>query len=163
MTRLPDDTARVLGHVHATIGKPEHWAQWPGGWPDDIESALVDAVFSERSVYQSGRGRGIYASVVAWQHTRNRRIYSLGALLAEIDAAGVPGGRTVFGNHQVAPRRPATAPLGRSKAAAVREAAWMLRQEDINIAGHITAANTATAKRVFQSVPGIGYATAVNS
>ena len=36
----------------------------------------------------------------------------------------------------------------------------MLRQEDINIAGHITAANTATAKRVFQSVPGIGYATA---
>ena len=58
------------------------------------------------------------------------------------------------------PRRPATAPLGRSKAAAVREAAWMLRQEDINIAGHITAGNTAAAKRVLQSVPGIGYATA---
>jgi len=157
---LPDDVTRVLGHVHATIGEREEWARWPGGWPDDIESALVDAVFSARAVYRSERGRGTYASVVAWQQTRNRRVYSLGALLAEIDAAGVSGWADSFGNHQIAPRRPATAPLGRSKAAAVREAAWMLRQEAINIAGHITAGNTATAKRVLQSVPGIGYATA---
>ena len=159
MSEPADDITQLLGHIHATIGEREQWAQWPGGWPDDIESALVDAVFSARAVYRSGYGRGIYASVVAWQHRRKRCTYSLDALLAEIDAAGVPGWTDSFGNHQVAPRRPTTAPLGRSKAAALREAAWTLRQENINAAGHVTTVNAAMVKLALLSVPGIGYAT----
>ena len=159
MSGPSDDSAQILAHVHATIGEREQWARWPGGWPHDIESALVDAVFSARAVYRSEHGRGIYGNVVAWQRMRNRRIYSLDALLAEIDVAGVSSWADSFGNHQVAPRRPVTAPLGRSKAAAVRQAAWTLRQEDINLAGHITTANSALVRHALQSVPGIGYAT----
>jgi hypothetical protein len=45
----PDDIARVLAHVRWTIGERDTVgpvAQWPRGWPDDIESALVDTVLS---------------------------------------------------------------------------------------------------------------------
>ncbi|HUZ55931.1 MAG TPA: hypothetical protein VMU94_25815 [Streptosporangiaceae bacterium] len=38
-------TALVLARVKATIGERDGWARWPGGWPGDIEAALVDAVF----------------------------------------------------------------------------------------------------------------------
>jgi len=30
---------------------PPPWAQWGGGWPDQIEAALIDAVLSTRNRY----------------------------------------------------------------------------------------------------------------
>jgi hypothetical protein len=89
MSGSPRHIADVLAHVDATIGKPTGWGRWPGSWPGDIESALIDAVFSARAVYKSKRGRGIHANIVSWQEKRDREIYSLEALVAEIDAVGV--------------------------------------------------------------------------
>jgi hypothetical protein len=156
---LEQDVARVLAHIRATIGGREQWDRWPGGWPNDIESALVDAVFSARAVYRSRHGRGVYANVVSWQRARNRSAYSFDALVAEIDAAGIPGWADWFGNHQLAPQRPDTAPLGRSKAAAVRESASKLRQVGINVAGQVTSDNATFVRLSLQSVPGVGYVT----
>jgi hypothetical protein len=68
---MTTDAARVMAHIAETVGtNPAGWARWPGGWPGDIESALVDAVFSARAVYKSNHGRGIYFKVVAWQRRR---------------------------------------------------------------------------------------------
>jgi hypothetical protein len=55
----------------------------------------------------SKRGRGIFADVANWRHSRDRRSYSLEALIAEIDAAGVVNWAHHFGNLQVSPHRSA--------------------------------------------------------
>lgn len=91
MSKIAEDVAKVREHVEATIGSdPEQWTKWPGGWPDDIESALMDAVFSARAVYRTKHGRGIYRNVDDWQKRRERVTFSLDALIAEINAVGVP-------------------------------------------------------------------------
>ncbi|MFB9732371.1 hypothetical protein [Ornithinimicrobium kibberense] len=32
---------------------PQPWTEWPGGWPDEVEAALLDAVLSIRARYGS--------------------------------------------------------------------------------------------------------------
>jgi hypothetical protein len=154
-----DDVRKLLAHVAAEIGEPSAWAKWPGGWPGDIEAALVDAVFSARAVYRSKRNRGVYARVVAWRDSRRRVTFSLEALLAEIDDAGIPNWARDFGNEQWSPRRPATAPGGRLKAATVRQAASALLAENISVDRDITLENVGAVKRTLRTVPGVGYAT----
>ena len=68
MDTLTEDIAKVREHVREAIGEdPALWTKWPGGWPDDIESALIDAVFSARAIYRSKRGRGISRKIADWQ------------------------------------------------------------------------------------------------
>jgi hypothetical protein len=157
-----EDIGKVRKHVEETIGgDPERWTGWPGGWPGDIESALIDAVFSARAIYRTEYGRGIYRSVVDWRVARTRHMYSLDTLVAEIGAVGVPvWARSCFGNTQLSPGRREDAPCGRSKAAAVLEAAGKLRNVGINVAADIDSDTVATAKQAVSSVSGIGYATA---
>jgi len=160
MSESSQDITKILAHIAETIGtNPESWVQWPGGWPGDIESALVDAVFSARAVYKTKDGRGIYARVVAWQATRGRQAYSLPALLAEI-GSDVDGWAKRFGNRQHSPRRPASAPFGPMKAATVREAAEALARHDVTTARQISASTADDVWKVLLSVPGLGYATA---
>lgn len=42
---------------------------WPGGWPDQIESALLDAVFSIQARY-GGPDSGVRAVVKRWREWR---------------------------------------------------------------------------------------------
>ena len=161
MTDNAHDVARLLAHIRATIDPdPAEWERWPGGWVGDIEAALVDAVFSARAVYKPERGRGIHAQVVKWREARHRLEYSLDALLAEIDELGVEQWARNFGNRQRSPRRLESAPLGASKAAAVRQGASALREHGFNTALQINLGDVDYVKRALQSVPGIGYATA---
>ena len=77
---MTTDAASVMTHIAETIGtNPEGWKRWPGGWPGDIESALVDAVFSARAIYKTKDGRGIYARVVDWQATRQAGLLAVPA------------------------------------------------------------------------------------
>ena len=155
-----DDIVKVCAHVERTIGTSDQWTRWPGGWPEDIESALVDAVFSARAIYKTERGRGIAHNMAKWQTTRTRSVFSLDALITEIDAASASRWASSFGNLQVSPGRRADAPCGPMKAAAVREAADKLREHDINVASDITVSTTEAAKMALRSVSGIGHATA---
>ena len=92
MSALDEDVARVREHIRATIGsEPEQWTKWPGGWRGDIESALIDAVFSARAIYETEGGRGISRHLADWQAARTRSTFSLDALLTEINAAGISG------------------------------------------------------------------------
>src|SRR6202451_162167 len=110
MSEPSEDIAKILPHIDAAIGEPHGWGKWPGGWPDDIESALIDAVFSARAVYRTKHGRGIYRNVDDWQKRRERVTFSLDALIAEINAVGVPTWAASFGNSQVSPGRREDAP-----------------------------------------------------
>ena len=109
---------------------------------------------------KQSEGTGISRNIADWQAARTRRTFSLDALLAEIDAIGVPGWANSFGNHQRSPSRRTDAPHGPSKAAAVREAADELRKEGINAAEDVAVSTVEDAKAAVRSVSGIGYATA---
>lgn len=155
-----DDIALVRAHVEATIGSdPRQWTEWRGGWPGDIESALIDAVFSARAVYETNGGRGISRDIGDWRSSRTRSAFSLKALLTEINAMGVAEWAGSFGNRQLSPGRGTDEPHGPSKAAAVWEAAGKLRAQDIDTADDINVGTAATAKDALRSVSGIGYAT----
>jgi hypothetical protein len=160
MSRLAEDVARVREHAEATIGSdPEQWTKWPGGWRGDIESALIDAVFSARAVYLTKRGLGIHRNVVDWRTKRERDVFSLDTLIAEIDTVGVSAWASSFGNSQVSPGRREDAPCGPTKAATVREAAGKPREAAINVADDIEPDTAATAKTTLRAVSGIGFAT----
>ncbi|HXJ27262.1 MAG TPA: hypothetical protein VNH17_16235, partial [Streptosporangiaceae bacterium] len=154
-----NDVEKVTARITSHLGPPSEW-WWPGGWPGDIEAALVDAVFSARAVYRSKNGKGIYANVAAWRAGRDRTDWSLDELIAEIDGMGVDAWAGNFGNRQHSPTRPPSALGGPSKAATVREAAGALREQGINTATDIGLGNTETAQRVLAAVPGIGRGTA---
>ena len=154
-----NDVEKVTARITSHLGPPSEW-WWPGGWPGDIEAALVDAVFSARAVYRSKNGKGIYANVAAWRAGRDRTDWSLDELITEIDGMGVDAWAGHFGNRQHSPTRPPSAPGGPSKAATVREAAGALREQGINTATDIGLGNTETAQRVLAAVPGIGRGTA---
>jgi hypothetical protein len=154
-----NDVEKVTAHIMSSLGPPCEW-WWPGGWPGDIEAALVDAVFSARAVYRSKNGKGVYANVAAWRAGRDRTAWSLDELIAEIDGIGIDAWALRFGNRQHSPTRPPSAPGGPSKAAAVREAAGALRKQGISTAASIGLGNTEAAQRVLAAVPGIGRGTA---
>ncbi len=151
---------RVLAHIDSTITrKPAVWAKWPGGWPDHIGTALVDAVYSARATYSTKHGRGVLPLVQAWRASAGDSSLSLVALIKEIEAEGPHPWAVRFGNEQHSPRRSADAPGGPWKSAAVLEAAMNLRELSIDSAADITDENAAAAKAALRSVQGIGFAT----
>jgi hypothetical protein len=153
-----DDLKAVLAHIAETIGASVSWTEWPGGWPDDIESALIDAVFSARAVYRSKHGRGLHSLLITWQQRRTRTQFTLSALSTEIDAAGPEAWAEAFGSRQWSPSRHPDAPSGPTKAAAVREAAAALVKANIVSAGNINTANAEKVKDTLRGVDGVGYA-----
>jgi hypothetical protein len=62
-----DVVDRVVAHVRSTLPPP--WAVWPGGWPDQIDAALLDAVLSIRAKYGQPHN-GVRGAVRRWQDTR---------------------------------------------------------------------------------------------
>jgi hypothetical protein len=48
---------------------PFPWPAYPGGWPGEIEAALIDAVFSIRARY-GGKDSGVRAVVARWRDHR---------------------------------------------------------------------------------------------
>lgn len=57
------------GYVLEAVGQDP--TAWPGGWPDEIEAALIDAVFSVRARYGSReRKTGVFGAVTRWRDHR---------------------------------------------------------------------------------------------
>ena len=150
----------VLSHIDSTITrKPAVWSKWPGGWSDQIGTALVDAVYSARATYSTKHGRGVLPLLQAWQASAGDSTSSLVALIKEIEAEGPHPWAVRFGNEQHSPSRSADAPGGPWKSAAVLEAAINLRALSIDSAADITDENAAAVKAALRSVQGIGFAT----
>ena len=128
-TRLPRDT----------------WTPWPGGWPDQVEAALIDAVLSINAKYGTAKNgvRGAvtrYRAEVACNHPNNL------ARLANRDPEQM---LTVLNNQKVS---------GRTKASAVVEAAKKLNVAGVKAAADLDPRNPAH-KKAYTSVHGLGPVT----
>jgi hypothetical protein len=64
---------------------PGPWAPWPGGWPDQIELAVLDAVFSIRAHYGK-RAEGGEPATGVYRVLDNWRRYRASAHLNDLEA-----------------------------------------------------------------------------
>lgn len=108
----PESVDVLHAYVLETVGQDP--VAWPGGWPDEIEAALIDAVFSVRARYGNReRKTGVFGAVTRWREHRGAQADDLGVLAAtEPDML-----RTITNNGKVA---------GRYKAQIVVDAATAL-------------------------------------
>lgn len=67
------------GHIRSALGQREEWALYPGGWPDEIDVALIDAIFSARAKYGT-KDSGVRAVIGRWREDAERKLDSLAAL-----------------------------------------------------------------------------------
>jgi 3-methyladenine DNA glycosylase/8-oxoguanine DNA glycosylase len=97
---MTPDEQTLYEYVLQSVGdRPE---AWPGGWPDQIESALIYAVFSVRARYGNRlKKTGVYGAVMRWQDHRQGAADNLAVLaktpetdLRSITNAGKVAGRT---------------------------------------------------------------------
>ena len=64
-----DRVDRLEALVREEIGADA--AKWPGGWPGDIDAAVIDAVYSIRAKYGNReKGTGVYGAVQRWRAQR---------------------------------------------------------------------------------------------
>ena len=108
-----DEVDATVDYVCNTVGTdlPPH----PGGWPGEIERALIDAIFSARAGYGSPGGEdreptGVYRVLAEWQQLRGSadRLDDLAELRATI---GHEGFDLLHGiNHQRVPGNAADRP-----------------------------------------------------
>lgn len=76
-----DDLHRLLDHTKREL--PANWPAWPGGWPDQAELALIDAVLSIRAKYGRRADTGVRRSVSMYrEHRRPERPDDLNVLAA---------------------------------------------------------------------------------
>ncbi|PWD51234.1 hypothetical protein C8046_11795 [Serinibacter arcticus] len=145
---MPHDprVATLVEHIRSTIGTTPK--EWPGGWTGEIESALIDAVFSIRARYgnrSEGRETGVFGAVTRWRKHREGAANDLTVL-----AATSVGDLAELTNNAKA--------SGRLKAEIVIEAAKALVD-----AGIVTAedfeANIDAAGKAYRSVRGCGPVT----
>ena len=94
MAPAPSDVDLVV--ASATTNLPSEWPQWGGGWPGEIEAALLDAVLSIRSRYGKKSTTGVRGAVGRYRDHRGAPLDDLTALAA-IDPAEL---QTVLRNRQ---------------------------------------------------------------
>jgi hypothetical protein len=136
----------VVRHVEQTIAKP--WPQWRGGWPGEIEAALIDAVLSIRARYGS-ETTGVRAAVRRWREANPDRpsLDDLAALAAtESDVL-----ESVLDNRQVLSG-------GASKPDAIKAAASALTAAGVRHAVELDPANAAH-RGAYTGVRGLGPVT----
>jgi len=102
---LVTDTERVLEHARTSLGPTESWPRHPGGWPDEVEAALIDAVLSANARYGS-ETTGVRAAVRRWRDAQDdRSLDSLPALLEWVDRNGAGPFTEVLNTWQLVPGR----------------------------------------------------------
>lgn len=129
-------------HIERTLGTD--LPAWPGGWPDEIEAALLDVVFSIRARY-GGPTTGVRGVVNRWQGFRGERADDLGVLATHAPEALAD----VLGNHSRI--------RGRLKAEVAIDAAVSLRAVGLRHAKDFTG--SAEQKRAYLRVNGLGPVT----
>src|SRR4051794_33878188 len=118
-------------------------AEYPGGWPEEIEAALLDAVLSVQARYGTPSS-GVRAGVARYRNHQGGRPLDDLTVLATHTADDL---QTIIGNKQQV--------SGRPKAAAVVEAAARLVDAGVQQAADLDPAN-ASHKQAYTSVHGLG-------
>lgn len=131
-------------HVERTIGTSP--SAWPGGWPNEVEAALLDAVFSVRARYGSRAHRtGVYGAVTRWRDACGGTADDLRRLAA----ADEQDLRQITNNGRLS---------GRSKAAVVIDAAGALVDVGVVHAADVPG-RMAPARAAYLSAKGCGPVT----
>lgn len=74
------DIVKLEARIHSALGPREEWTRFPGGWPNEIEAALLDAIFSSNARYGT-KGSGVRAVIGRWRsHVDGRKLDSLHGL-----------------------------------------------------------------------------------
>lgn len=136
---------QLHAYVLATIG--DQIPTWPGGWPDEIDAALIDAVFSVRAHYgsrEAGRESGVYGAVQRWRRQREAAND-----LRVLTRTTIEDLRAITNNGKI---------RGRYKAEVVTDAAAALVNANIVTAADLQTREPA-ARAAYLAVPGCGPVT----
>lgn len=139
-----DPVSKIAATVRAVL--PAAWAQWPGGWPNQVEAALLDAVLSIRAVYGQSHN-GVRGAIYRWQTITKRDQVDDLMVLAEwapSRLADVIGAQTV--------------PGGNLKAQAITEAARRLSDVGLRHASDVDPL-AVPQRRAYLGVRGLGPVT----
>jgi hypothetical protein len=157
-----EEIDRVVEHVRTTIGTTSE--RHPGGWPEQSELALIDAVFSARAVYgvaaKDGRSAtGVHRVLGHWRSLRAESHFDdLAALVRHMDEAGLESLAEV--NRQLVPgpdpERPSKWAAVRSVASDLVEAGYGSSREIVEAARDDRAKDL---KSTFTQTKGVGSVT----
>ncbi|MGQ7787943.1 hypothetical protein [Nesterenkonia sp. K-15-9-6] len=128
----------------------EHFVEFPGGYPDEISTALIDAVYSARQRYYSETpGVGVYNRVQkfreAFPDVRNNLQQLVGMEESQI--------RSILGDNVVADGRQTR------KSVVVQRAAGNMLELGVQYAGDLEDADSELVKKAYTSVRGLGWIT----
>ncbi|WP_203567566.1 hypothetical protein [Aestuariimicrobium ganziense] len=131
------DEELLRKHVEEVVSDP--LPEWPGGWPDDIELALIDAVFSTRAKYGCGggddrRATGVYAVVLRWKDAGSRDDLTALADIDPVELLSILDNRSKI--------------AGRTKAEVVVDAAQRLSAVGLRKSGDFTGSDEQRAAYV---------------
>lgn len=139
-----NDVPTLDAYIDAAVS--EDLQEWPGGWPGEIEAALIDAVFSIRARY-GGPETGVRGVVKRWRE-RDGRTGKIDDLEALADADPADFVNTVNN---------AAKASGRLKCEIVVDAANALTAVGLRHASEFT--NSSEQKKAYLSVKGCGSVT----
>lgn len=141
---IQTDVEQLVDFINAELPR-ETWTPWPGGWPNQIEASLIDAVLSIGARYGSDtngvRGAvGRYRSAVGSERPDDL------ARLANQDPEVLQG---ILNDQRIS---------GRTKASAIVEAADNLLKSGVKTAADLNPQDP-EQKDAYVSVHGLGWVT----
>jgi hypothetical protein len=130
--------------VDAVEALPAQWAEWPGGWPGEVEAALIDAVLSIRAKYGS-ETTGVRAAIRRYRDAQDEEPLDSLRRLAAYDPQAL---QEILGVSQKT--------SGVPKAEAIVEAARALGLAGVE---HAADVDPKSHKSAYTSVHGLGWVT----
>lgn len=140
------DVARLLSRIKRDLPRSS-WPTWPGGWPGEIEAAVLDSGFSIRARY-GGNDTGVRRVVRRWRDHRGTALDDLAELARHAEDPETL--LVILDNRQ-------RLSGGLTKAAGAALAARALLDVGVRRADDVTGA--ATERRAWQSVKGLSEVT----
>ncbi|MBO0907781.1 hypothetical protein [Arthrobacter sunyaminii] len=138
------DVRQLVDFITAELPR-DSWTPWPGGWPDQIEAALIDAVLSISAKYGS-ETNGVRGAVARYRAEVDSDRPNDLARLSNQDPEQL---QTVLNDQKVS---------GRTKASAIVEAAKNLLAVGVKSAADLDPHN-AEQKKAYTAVHGLGWVT----
>ena len=150
---------RLFEAVRDSIGPSSTWPEWPGGWGDRADLALLDAIYSTRQKYKTT----VLPRLLIWKECYPSSEYCDLEYLSKIAESEI---REVFGANVLPGVRIPGIRTGRRKSEGVKEVAQRLCSTEIGLksAQQIKDAvhrdGFGSVSRLLQMTKGVGSATA---